>query len=310
MSADLGGCSRLFKTLALCAVFVLVAASCSDDDEGEGDVASTDTSTTLSGEQSNDVTTNDATTTAAEAADENNNDGTDDDTDASATDATQTTDPFCTAGPAVDAALAPQEPDPATVEAALTAADEAAPDAIAESVTTATGVIREILQTGNTDLFESEELAAATQEIFGYYVSDCGFNELSLTAGDYRYDGVRANVDPGNAVLRLSNEGSEFHEAFVFRISDDVDLPVTELFALPEEEVRTMITEVGGAGFTAPGDEELAPVNLEQPGRYAVVCFIPVGATLEAAEEFEASGVEPDGPPHFTEGMLAEFEVA
>jgi hypothetical protein len=34
-----------------------------------------------------------------------------------------------------------------------------------------------------------------------------------------------------------------------------------------------------------------------EPGRYAAVCFIPIG------------GGE-DGPPHFTGGMVAELEVA
>ena len=36
-------------------------------------------------------------------------------------------------------------------------------------------------------------------------------------------------------------------------------------------------------------------------GASAAVCFIPVGFTVEALQ----SGEEPDGAPHFTEGMQA-----
>jgi hypothetical protein len=46
-----------------------------------------------------------------------------------------------------------------------------------------------------------------------------------------------------------------------------------------------------------------------EPGRYAMVCFIPVGFTPEVAAEAAASGTEPEGAPHFTEGMIAEFTV-
>ncbi|MGQ0825516.1 MAG: hypothetical protein ACT4OX_10920 [Actinomycetota bacterium] len=45
-------------------------------------------------------------------------------------------------------------------------------------------------------------------------------------------------------------------------------------------------------------------MNLE-PNRHAALCFIPVGFTVEAL----ASGEEPDGAPHFTEGMRQQFTV-
>jgi hypothetical protein len=45
-----------------------------------------------------------------------------------------------------------------------------------------------------------------------------------------------------------------------------------------------------------PDQTAVAMYDLE-PGQYVAVCFIPVG------------GGE-DGPPHFTSGMLAEFEAS
>jgi hypothetical protein len=43
--------------------------------------------------------------------------------------------------------------------------------------------------------------------------------------------------------------------------------------------------------------------ELKKPGRYAAVCFLPVGSTDQQALETA------DGPPHASEGMVAEFEV-
>jgi len=40
-------------------------------------------------------------------------------------------------------------------------------------------------------------------------------------------------------------------------------------------------------------------------GEAFALCFIPVGFTMDALE----SGEEPEGAPHFTEGMVHEFEV-
>lgn len=216
---------------------------------------------------------------------------------------------FCTSGPGVDAALAPEEPDPDEVETALAAAEADAPEEIADSVTTAADTVREIFETGNFDLFESEEMSEALAAIDAFYLSDCGFTDLAITAMDYSYEDVPGSVDAGNAVLTFTNDGTEVHEAIIFRINDDVDMSIEELLELPEEEAQTMVTEVG-AGFSFPDDSSTAVLNLDEPGNYAIVCFIPVGATPEAAIAFEETGEEPDGPPHFTQGMVAEFEVS
>ena len=81
----------------------------------------------------------------------------------------------------------------------------------------------------------------------------------------------------------------------MFRKADGETRSFEELFALPEEEAGDAVTFTA-ATFSPIGETTYAVADLE-PGQYAAVCFIPVG------------GAE-DGPPHFTEGMLAEFEVA
>ena len=61
-----------------------------------------------------------------------------------------------------------------------------------------------------------------------------------------------------------------------------------------------------GASFGAPGDSDTLFVDLE-PGRYVIVCFLPVGATPDNMEALESGELE--GPPHFTQGMVEEFTV-
>lgn len=59
-----------------------------------------------------------------------------------------------------------------------------------------------------------------------------------------------------------------------------------------------MAVPVGGA-FVGMGKRDTVLLDLA-PGRYGVVCFIPVGSVDDQ---------EGDGPLHFIEGMASEVEV-
>jgi hypothetical protein len=98
--------------------------------------------------------------------------------------------------------------------------------------------------------------------------------------------------------LRHTNapDHDEPHELVLFRVNDGVTETIEELLALPEEEAFSKVTPAGVVFADAPGSEAATMLDLE-PGRYAAVCFIPIG------------GGE-DGPPHFTGGMVAELQVA
>jgi hypothetical protein len=98
--------------------------------------------------------------------------------------------------------------------------------------------------------------------------------------------------------LRFTNatDHDEPHELVLFRVADGVTEPVEDLLALPEEEAGEAMVPVGVVFADAPGSEAATMLDLE-PGRYAAVCFIPIG------------GGE-DGAPHFTGGMVAEVEVS
>jgi len=222
---------------------------------------------------------------------------------------------FCDGFVAVDAALGKlmgggdAPPDPAAVEDARTkieAVRDAAPDDIADTLGTVADQTLDRLE--NPQGGPSEDFDAKYGEVVDWIDGNCGFGKLDVTAEDYHYMGIPEKAEAGKTTVHLSNKGTEMHEMVIFRISDDVTAPVEKLLELPEEEMGGKI-EMKGAAFAMPGAEAATTVDLEA-GRYAVVCFIPVGSTPEAMEQAGPNSAPPEGPPHFAQGMVHEMTVA
>lgn len=151
--------------------------------------------------------------------------------------------------------------------------------------------------------FDTEEFATAFGEVGEVATGECADSEITVTAVDYGFEGFPADLPAGVLGIAFSNEGEEFHELVVLRRNDGVEQSFEEILGLGEEEGQSLVTEAGGT-FAPPGRSSSALVELE-PGEYAAVCFIPVGSTPES-EGSEGS----EGPPHFTQGMIAEFSVS
>lgn len=125
--------------------------------------------------------------------------------------------------------------------------------------------------------------------------TDCGYEAVDVTAVNYEFQDVPESIPAGTVSFSLTNEGNEQHEMILFRRADGETRTVDELLALPEAEAEEALV-FQSANVVEPGATGYANSELT-PGGYVAVCFLPVG------------GGE-DGPPHFTEGMIAEFEVA
>ena len=152
--------------------------------------------------------------------------------------------------------------------------------------------------------FEDPTFAAKIAEIDQYVVDNCGYETVDVSMGDYSFTGIPETLGKGVVAFTLSNDGAEFHELSVVRFKGDAT--VDDLLALPENASakarKKLVQEIPGGGFAAPGDSDLALIDLAKSGRYAAVCFVPVGSTPDV----EDGG---DGPPHTHEGMTAEFTV-
>ena len=141
---------------------------------------------------------------------------------------------------------------------------------------------------------------------------------VAVNAVDYAFEDLPETVEAGTMLSLTNNSTAEVHELVAFLLPEDETRPVEELVTLPEEELGAVISgepatvimaPPGESGFPAVGDG-----TLTEPGRYAIMCFIPIGADpAEYIAAAQASTGEPPqvegGPPHFTAGMFAELTV-
>lgn len=133
-----------------------------------------------------------------------------------------------------------------------------------------------------------------------------GATIVAVSGHEYRFGGLDDSYPAGEYGFTLEGAGNEFHELALIRIADPERRSVAELLELPEDESEAVTEYVGGVTACPGSTSEALGASLE-PGRYALVCFVPVGTTpeLEGAELAEAY----ENAPHFTEGMAHEFEV-
>lgn len=132
---------------------------------------------------------------------------------------------------------------------------------------------------------EGEEQEEAAQEPLD------GAQVIEVSAVDYAFEGIPAEVPAGATSFRLTNDGEAAHEMFMARLGEGVDLD--ELLARDEEPSPEEAEDVGST-FAAPGEDAYLNVEDLTPGTYAVLCFIP----------------GPENKSHYELGMKATFTVA
>jgi len=183
-----------------------------------------------------------------------------------------------------------------------------APEEIADDIDTLVAAVDEIAETGDFGVFDSAETEEASDNAHAFDLANCGWESSEVTAREYEFEGVAAEYEAGPTSFEFSNAGEELHEFIVLKKKADTEESFDELLELPQEEAEGKVDEVG-AVFGEPGDDDYLVADLEE-GEYIALCFIPVGLTPEAAAAAEEGGEEPQGPPHFTQGMRAEFTVS
>lgn len=147
-----------------------------------------------------------------------------------------------------------------------------------------------------------------------------GQETFAITGVDYVLEGVPASMPAGSKLTFTNASDVEAHQLVALRLPDDEQRSVDELVALPQDELFAVFAEEqppAAVLFAGPGEDGFAAVGdgtIDEPGRYALLCFVPVGADpdeyLAAAQESQEPA--PDvagGPPHAAEGMFAEVSV-
>ncbi len=129
-------------------------------------------------------------------------------------------------------------------------------------------------------------------------------NVVEVTAQDYAFVGLPSAVNAG-ARIRLVNESTkELHELVVFRLPDEETRRVEELAQLPISELDAFFSRVETVILAPPGRSGYAQVGtdrLDEPGRYAIFCTIPIGAD---PNQYLTAVAESEGRPEFEGGLL------
>ena len=113
---------------------------------------------------------------------------------------------------------------------------------------------------------------------------------VAVQADDYKFN-VAPTLEAGPVEFTFQNVGEEPHEMNLFRL--ETEKPIEKILELPQKKGEALVEFVGHL-HTKPGDEVKKPLAAElEPGRYAMVCFIPTD----------------QGVPHFEKGMYAEITV-
>lgn len=190
--------------------------------------------------------------------------------------------------------------DPGGVEALLTRAEEAVPPELEAQMTVVGDAVREALETQSDRPFGSEDFSRNEEEIDRWVADNCGFERVDVVAVDYAFEGVPETIPAGHVAFTFSNEGEEVHEMLMVRYKDP-STTIEDLVKLSGRGAEKAVDFLG-ASFGPPGAFDTEPKELT-PGKYALVCFVPVGSTSEKAAR------KADGPPHVARGMSSEFTV-
>lgn len=161
------------------------------------------------------------------------------------------------------------------------------------------------------------DAASAAEEVDDGAAASADEAVVDVTLVDFGFEGLPGSVEAGTR-LQVSNAAeSELHELVAFRLDDDEERSVGDLAQLPPDELMPLVGEPATVLLAAPGGDQIPAVGdgtLTEPGRYAVMCFIPTGVDPDEylAASAEATDGPPDvgdGPPHIVHGMVAELQV-
>jgi hypothetical protein len=93
-------------------------------------------------------------------------------------------------------------------EPKLQAAEESAPAEVEDAVATAVGMFREGLSTGDDSFFESPEFNQANDTVDEYALGNCDFEEVSVTAVEYAFQGVPEMLEAGQTAFSFANDAA------------------------------------------------------------------------------------------------------
>ncbi len=116
---------------------------------------------------------------------------------------------------------------------------------------------------------------------------------LQVVGSDYRYSNPGA-LSTGWNTIEFRNTGREAHHLQLVRLPDGMT-QASFLAKLKENEGAALasVEMVGGVGMLLPGQSQQVTLNLDTPGTYLELCFVP----------------DEKGVPHLALGMVNTLQV-
>lgn len=137
------------------------------------------------------------------------------------------------------------------------------------------------------DAWKADTLGATSDEVAeGTEMIDLEMNEFA-----FEFDEGSEDLTNGTFAFSIKNTGDQVHEAVMARVPAEGSL---EEILMSEDE--SSFEFIGVKAPVASGAELDWAVPELEPGRYAIVCFLP-------------DTEDPEGTPHAFKGMVAEFVV-
>lgn len=208
----------------------------------------------------------------------------------------------CDAFIGVNKGLSQDHPDPEAITRNLDALEANAPEPVADEVQVMVTAGRQVVQTQDFAAFDDDEFVAAETTVDPFMFERCDTDQkVEVTGTDYQFSPPPTSLRAGEVAFLLDNasENGELHEMVLLRRKDGIDTAFDQILALPEDQLPAMVDLIGAASAPA-GAQGATWVDLTT-GDYAMVCYLPQGATHGADDA--------TGPLHFTLGMQAEFTV-
>jgi hypothetical protein len=141
---------------------------------------------------------------------------------------------------------------------------------------------------------------------------------VEVDLADFAFVGLPDSVPAGTRLTITNSSPVELHKLSALPLPPDEHRSVEELLALPGAEqaaiLRVTPATVLVAGPGGPQINEIGDGTLTTPGRYLLICAVPVGLDPdEYLDALQDDGRRPqvsgDGAPHFRLGMVADLVV-
>ncbi|MFN8022588.1 MAG: hypothetical protein U0Q03_13765 [Acidimicrobiales bacterium] len=186
--------------------------------------------------------------------------------------------------------------DPAEAPAVLDRFVANVPDEIADDAATLRDGLTQLFG-GDDTVFGDPAFTAALSNTGDHLFGACeSAASAEVSASDYRFDGLPAQVPAGRFALRFvdASAAGEPHELILLRRPDGDTTPVDELVHQPMDQLMGTYQMAGVVFADQPGTANTAFFELE-PGQYVAICTIPTMAD--------------EATTHAMAGMTAELEV-